>query len=449
MSDVYERLRLTPEQTRTVCDPVRFAAATTDTNFALRENVWQRRAQEAIAFALEMSGEGYHLYVAGEPGTGRLTTALQQVRLKASARPATSDWIYAHNFQRPSEPLAISLPAGGSPFFARQVDDLVTACRRELRRAFSGAAYRRQRAALLEDIGAQHERLVAQLQQVGLSHGFLVQPTPEGLVMLALKRATPRNPEGPNRVGSDKDATVFPVAIPNHAGKLQLGLLHRPLFPGTRPEEVADQHEELADPNSAEAMAREVDRPHESIWISYCPTPSARQMPQRLGVFNSHHRLAAPAAPWERLKIGGGTPPILTRHGWLILYHGVEPLEQQGSDGRQLRYSAGVMILAKKYPHQIRYRSPEPVLFPELPQERHGMIANVVFPTGIDQRDDLGAPDRFDVYYGMADSRIGVARLDLPAALPLAHVHDPRQAARAPMLDSIRRWFGRRARPPS
>jgi beta-1,2-mannobiose phosphorylase / 1,2-beta-oligomannan phosphorylase len=27
-------------------------------------------------------------------------------------------------------------------------------------------------------------------------------------------------------------------------------------------------------------------------------------------------------------------------------------------------------------------------------------------------------PDRFDVYYGMADNRIGVARLDVPESLP-------------------------------
>ena len=32
---------------------------------------------------------------------------------------------------------------------------------------------------------------------------------------------------------------------------------------------------------------------------------------------------------------------------------------------------------------------------------------------------DLGLPDRFDVYYGMADDRIGVARLDVPECLPL------------------------------
>lgn len=39
----------------------------------------------------------------------------------------------------------------------------------------------------------------------------------------------------------NKDASLFPVAIPNHCGKMQLALLHRPLFPGTRPEETARQ----------------------------------------------------------------------------------------------------------------------------------------------------------------------------------------------------------------
>ena len=76
------------------------------------------------------------------------------------------------------------------------------------------------------------------------------------------------------------------------------------------------------------------------------------------------------------------------------------------------------MLLSEEHPQKILYRSPEPVLTPESPEELAGTIANVVFPTGIDRRDDLGTPDRFDVYYGMADSRIGVARLDLPEHLP-------------------------------
>jgi predicted GH43/DUF377 family glycosyl hydrolase len=206
----------------------------------------------------------------------------------------------------------------------------------------------------------------------------------------------------------DKDASLFPVAIPNSSGHRELGMLHRPLFPGTRPEEIAIQH-----------AAREVDLDHESIWISYCPPALKSREPDRLGRFTSHHRLATPVSPWERLKIGAGTPPILTKHGWLIIYHGVSEASAARGDGHHLCYSAGVMVLSKEHPRVVRYRSVEPVLTPVLPQERDGTVANVVFPTGIDRRDDLGTPDRFDVYYGMADNRIGAARLDLPDHLPL------------------------------
>ena len=86
------------------------------------------------------------------------------------------------------------------------------------------------------------------------------------------------------------------------------------------------------------------------------------------------------------------------------------------------------MVLSEQHPHVIRYRSKEPVLTPMLPQEKDGTVANVVFPTGIDRRDDLGTPDRFDIYYGMADNRIGVARLDLPDHLPAGTDADPPEA---------------------
>jgi predicted GH43/DUF377 family glycosyl hydrolase len=167
-----------------------------------------------------------------------------------------------------------------------------------------------------------------------------------------------------------------------------------------------------------------VDLDHESIWISYCPMTFEGLEPHHRSLFNSHHRLATPVAPWERLKIGGGTPPILTRHGWLVIYHGVSEMADPSNNGHQLCYSAGVMLLSKEHPRVIRYRSAKPVLTPTLPQERDGTIANVVFPTGIDRRDDLGQPDRFDVYYGMADNRIGVARLDMPDVVPSEAVAD-------------------------
>ncbi len=93
------------------------------------------------------------------------------------------------------------------------------------------------------------------------------------------------------------------------------------------------------------------------------------------------------------------------------------------------------MVLSKEHPRVIRYRSPEPVLTPESLQERQGTVANVVFPTGIDRRDDLGMPDRFDVYYGMADNRIGVARLDVPESLPPGAPADPSRAKGTLQID--------------
>ena len=173
---------------------------------------------------------------------------------------------------------------------------------------------------------------------------------------------------------------------------------------------------------------RDVDLDRESIWISYCPPALKSRAPDQLGKFTSHHRLATPVSPWERLKIGCGTPPVLTRHGWLIVYHGVSEMEQASKRTHALRYSAGVMVLSKEHPQIIRYRSTEPLLTPSLPQERDGTVANVVFPTGIDRRDDIGSPDRFDIYYGMADNRIGVARLDVPELLPPGGVADSPEA---------------------
>ena len=215
----------------------------------------------------------------------------------------------------------------------------------------------------------------------------------------------------------DKDASLFSVAIPNPSGHPEMAILHRPLFPGTRPEETANR-----------AALRDLDLNRESIWISYSPMTLDGGEPDGFGKFTSHHRLAAPASPWERLKIGAGTPPVLTRHGWLIVYHGVSEMSTPGDCAHPLCYSAGVMVLSKEHPQIIRYRSADPVPTPSLPQERDGTVANVVFPTGIDRRDDLGLSDRFDIYYGMADCRIGAARLDVPHLLPPGRVADPPKA---------------------
>jgi predicted GH43/DUF377 family glycosyl hydrolase len=201
----------------------------------------------------------------------------------------------------------------------------------------------------------------------------------------------------------NKDACFFPAAIPSpHDGRPSLGFLHRPLFPGTRPEETSRK----ADPIMAQNH-------RECIWISYSHLNQHSPVDHAVH-FSSHHPLAAPQSDWDALKVGAGAPPVETEWSWLFIYHGVSQKKATVPGQRSLTYSAGIMILSKVEPGKVLYRSPSPVLQPELEAEKVGIVAEVVFPTGVDQRLDIGKPNRFDLYYGMADDKIGVASLELP-----------------------------------
>ncbi len=207
---------------------------------------------------------------------------------------------------------------------------------------------------------------------------------------------------------NNKDACIFPKALVSPHGHSSLVMLHRPLFPGTRPEDI------VKDP-----LDRRIRDHHECIWISYSHISKEPYHSSPLPRFVSNSPLALPEAAWEKLKIGAGAPPVMSRHGWLLIYHGVMQGILTPDIHDELVYSAGLMILDAEHPHKILYRSAEPILTPEIPQERIGTIGDVVFPTGIDRRGDIGCPDRYDIYYGMADNRIGVGRLDIPETFPL------------------------------
>lgn len=205
----------------------------------------------------------------------------------------------------------------------------------------------------------------------------------------------------------NKDASFFPIDLPSPHNHMSMAMLHRPLFWKTTPEETV-KHEEH----------RIIDKHRESIWISYFNLKQGKHTSLENAKFTSHHRLAYPVEPWESLKIGAGAPPILTKHGWLMIYHGVQNHEDATINNPTFCYAAGVMILSKDDPKKILYRSPKPILTPDLQDEKIGTVGNVVFPTGIDRRDDINQPNRIDVYYGMADNKIGVAKMEIPDSLP-------------------------------
>jgi predicted GH43/DUF377 family glycosyl hydrolase len=100
--------------------------------------------------------------------------------------------------------------------------------------------------------------------------------------------------------------------------------------------------------------------------------------------------------------IGGGCPPIETKAGWIVIYHGV-------CDSIQgYIYHACVALLALDNPLIELARLPYPLFSPTESYEINGEVNNVCFPTGTAQIDD-----RLYIYYGAADERIACASLIL------------------------------------
>jgi predicted GH43/DUF377 family glycosyl hydrolase len=224
---------------------------------------------------------------------------------------------------------------------------------------------------------------------------------------LGLLRFAPSCPVDFNTYGN-KDGLFFSDILIDEHGHQSFALIHRPTYRVAQ----ADGTVNLIVPPG-------VTERRQSLWMSHLSVERAQADYQALTWIEDTHLLAVPEQPWESIKIGGGTPPVLTRHGWLVIYHGVSGQLVEGAHLQEkLRYSAGVMVLDATSARRILYRSTAPILTPEEPLEREGVVPNVIFPTGIDQRPETDDPNGYDVYYGMADTRIGVARLSIPKELP-------------------------------
>lgn len=223
---------------------------------------------------------------------------------------------------------------------------------------------------------------------------------------LGLLRFAPSCPVNFSAYGN-KDGLFFPDVLTDEHGHQTLALIHRPTY-----------HVTQADGTSAIIVPTGISERRQSLWISHVSLELAQHDPEALTWIEDTHVLAGPEQPWESIKIGGGTPPIMTHLGWLFLYHGVSGTYAEGAFRQdQLHYAAGLMVLDATSGRQILYRTPTPLMRPELPEECEGTVPYVVFPTGVDRRSDSEDPQGMDIYYGMADTRIGVARLHLPRQL--------------------------------
>jgi predicted GH43/DUF377 family glycosyl hydrolase len=195
----------------------------------------------------------------------------------------------------------------------------------------------------------------------------------------------------------NKDTVFFPEPVTAPDGVESFAVLHRPMW---------DLEE--TKPGEGIRVPAGVTDQRQSIWISYVPVADAVADVSALTLWRGHRFLAGPEYAFEELKIGGGPAPLRVPEGWLLLHHGVTGILARAFDQQQrVNYAAGGMILDADDPTKVLARTSEPLLKAETPDETAGIVPNVVFPTAIEEIEG-----QLYVFYGMADSKIGVARLD-------------------------------------
>ena len=107
---------------------------------------------------------------------------------------------------------------------------------------------------------------------------------------------------------------------------------------------------------------------------------------------------------WDGKRVGLSCPPIKTKKGWLMIYHGISEKDSI--------YRVGAMLLELDDPSKIKSRIDYPIFEPLADYEKKGLVPNVVFPCGAET---LGK--NLYIYYGAADEVTGVAAIELPKLL--------------------------------
>jgi predicted GH43/DUF377 family glycosyl hydrolase len=220
-----------------------------------------------------------------------------------------------------------------------------------------------------EEWGVEDARIVylAELEQYAVTYTAYSARGP--LVSLALTRDFKTfERRGMIMPPEDKDAAFFSKRI---GGKW--ALIHRPVMPGS----TADIH-----------LSFSADLQH---W-----SDTSVLLESRRGNW------------WDANKIGLCSPPIETREGWLMTYHGVRVT------GAGVIYRVGLALLDLEDPGRIIRRGDEWVMSPREPYEIIGDVGYVVFPCGqvVDE-----ATGEIRLYYGAADSSIAVAHGNINAML--------------------------------
>ncbi len=188
-------MKLTPEQLRPACLDADLPFETTDELEPLEGVFGHDRAMEALRVGLGIRRGGYNIFVAGEPGVGKHTVAMNALRARALTEKTPSDWCYVTNFDDPHRPTSLELPAGEGvklkEVMARFTEDL----REVLSVLFTSDSYTSRAHAITVSMEKLHDQALDAVKNKAFDRGLAFVSTDEGFTFLPARDGEPMPPE--------------------------------------------------------------------------------------------------------------------------------------------------------------------------------------------------------------------------------------------------------------
>ncbi|MCF6156996.1 MAG: ATP-binding protein [wastewater metagenome] len=161
----------------------------------LKGIIGQKRAVNALQFGLKVKGIGFNIFVAGPPGVGKIASVKSFVEDMAKEKTVPPDWCYVNNFEDSYNPRAIKLPAGKGCEFREDMNALFDHVQKDLPKVFESDEYTARREEIVNELTKRRDAISEEINQKASEEGFVIQPTPIGIMIIPLKNGRPLSDE--------------------------------------------------------------------------------------------------------------------------------------------------------------------------------------------------------------------------------------------------------------
>ena len=166
------------------CDTNLFHFETTEELEPISTGIGQERGIKALEFGVNVNVKGYNIYIEGHSGIGKTMYTKNYLDTISKKEKVPCDWCYVYNFEKPNEPVAISLPAGQGKEFKNSMDGFIKEIKKDIKKTFNADDFEKEKALIRQEFEHKRAELLSKLNEKSLPYGFQVKTAQNGIYMM-------------------------------------------------------------------------------------------------------------------------------------------------------------------------------------------------------------------------------------------------------------------------